>query len=71
MGVTLYLFIWGSWAKNRKLAVTFKYLIRFSKSRACWMKSHEKIVKIFKQNNNLKRNRCGTLFPYLGYLGQK
>ena len=43
MDVALYLLIWGIWAKNGKLAVTFKYLIQFSKPRAHWMQNHEKI----------------------------
>ena len=48
MGVALYFFTWGIWAKNGKRTLTFKYLIRFSKARACWVKNHERIVKILK-----------------------
>ena len=48
MGVALYFLIWGIWAKNGKSAVTFKYLIQFSKSRARWMPNQERIVNIFK-----------------------
>ena len=45
MGVALCFLILRIWTKNEQLTVTFKYLIRFSKSRARWMVDHE-IVKI-------------------------
>ena len=45
MGVALCFLILRIWTKNEQLTVTFKYLIRFSKSRACWIVDHE-IVKI-------------------------
>ena len=48
MGVALCFFTWGIWAENGKWTLTFKYLIRFSKPRACWMQNHERIVKILK-----------------------
>ena len=45
MGVALCFLILCIWTKNEQLTVTLKYLIRFSKSKACWMVNHE-IVKI-------------------------
>ena len=48
MGVALYFLDWGIWAKNGQLTVTFKYLIRFLKSRAPCMQNHERVVKILK-----------------------
>ena len=48
MGLAFYFFTWVIWAKNGKWTLTFKYLIRFSKARACWMQNNETIVKILK-----------------------
>ena len=41
MGVALYFLVWDIWAKNGQFMATLKYLIPFSKSRACWMENHE------------------------------
>ena len=57
--------------KNRKLAVTFKYLIQCLNPRAHWMQNHERIPIIFKENNSFIKDGRGTLFLYLRHLGQK